>query len=66
MVVSDLFRLGMMRCFGVVILFPVDPNDDCIRVLCWDSTSSSLVSLAYLIALCVECLDVSSDFRSSA
>ena len=36
LVVSDLFCHGIMRCFGVVILFPVDPSGDCIRVLCWN------------------------------
>ena len=40
-------------------LFPVDPSGDCIRVLCWDTTSSILVPLAYLIALCGEHSDVS-------
>ena len=33
LVVSDLFCHGIMRCFGVVILFPVDSSGDCIRVV---------------------------------
>ena len=66
LVVSDLFCHGIMRCFGVVILFPVDPSGDCIRVLCWDNKLYVVASVPYLIALCVECSNVSSDFRSSA
>ena len=43
LVFLDLFCHGMIRCFGVVIPFLGDPSSDCIWVLYWDMTSSSLV-----------------------
>ena len=53
LVVSDLFCHGIMRCFGVVILFPVDPSGDCIRFVLGYDKLYVVASVPYLIALCV-------------
>ena len=44
----------------------MDPSGDCIRVVLGYDKLYVVASVPYLIALCVECSNVSSDFRSSA